>query len=150
MFDGREAAAADALKDAGDEHDVEAGGDAAEEGSDGEEGDAGHVVIFSAEDAGEPGGHGEDDGIGDEVGGEDPGDLVVGAAETAGDVGERDIGDGGVEQLHEGGEGDGEGDDPRVNGGAGWPGSGFNWWRWRDFGWLYECRGRHWGVGSPL
>ena len=119
LFDRREAAAADALQDAGDEHDVEAGGDAAEERRDGEEGDAGHVVVLAAEDAGEPGGHGEDDGVGDEVGGEDPGDFVVGAAEAAGDVGQRDVGDGGVEQLHEGGEGDGEGDDPGVDGGAG-------------------------------
>jgi hypothetical protein len=31
LFDGREASTAYALEDAGDEHDVEAGGDAAEE-----------------------------------------------------------------------------------------------------------------------
>ena len=112
---GREAAAADALQDAREQHDVERGGDAAEERGDGEEGDAGHVVVLAAEDAGEPRGHGQDDGVGDEVGGEDPGDFVIGAAEAAGDVGQGDVGDGGVEQLHEGGEGDGERDDPGID-----------------------------------
>ena len=119
LLDGGEAAAADALQDARHEHDAEGGCDAAEERRDGEERDAGHVVVLAAEDAGEPGGHGEDDGVGDEVGGEDPGDFVVGAAEAAGDVGKGDVGDGGVEQLHEGGERDGEGDDPGIDDGAG-------------------------------
>ena len=119
MFDWSETAATDALEDAGDEHDAEGGRDAAEERSDGEEGDAGHVIVLAAEDAGEPRGHGEDDGVGDEVGGEDPGDLIVRAAEASGDVGEGDVGDGGVEQFHEGREGDGEGDDPGVDDGAG-------------------------------
>ena len=119
------------------------GRDAAEERGDGEEGDAGHVVGLAAEDAGEPGGHGEDDGVGDEVGGEDPGDFVVGAAETSGDVGEGDVGDGGVEQLHEGGEGDGEGDDPGVDEGAGFCcGCGFRLRRcgggWRCFDWILD------------
>ena len=63
LFDWGQAASADALQDAGEKHDVEAGGDAAEERCDGEEGDAGHVVIFSAEDAGEPRGHREDDSV---------------------------------------------------------------------------------------
>ncbi len=88
LFDWRETAATDALEDAGDEHDAEGRCNAAEERSDGEEGDAGHVVVLAAEDAGEPGGHGEDDGVGDEVGGEDPGYFVVRAAEASGDVGE--------------------------------------------------------------
>ena len=98
---------------------AEGGSDAAEERCDGEESDAGHVVVFAAEDAGEPRGHGQDDGVCDEVGGEDPGDFVVGTAKAAGDVGQGDVGDGGVEQLHEGGQGDGEGDDPGIDDGAG-------------------------------
>ena len=118
LFDGGEAAAADALQDAREKHNAQGGGDSAEEGCDGEERHAGHVVGLAAEDAGEPGGHGQNDGVGDEVGGKDPGDFVVGAAETAGDVGEGDVGDGGVEQLHEGGQGDGEGDDPGIDDGA--------------------------------
>jgi hypothetical protein len=62
----------------------------------------------------EPVGGGEDDGVGDEVAGEDPGGFVVGGGERAGDVGERDRGDGGVEHLHEGGEHDGRGDEPGI------------------------------------
>ena len=101
--------------------------------SDGEERDAGHVVVLAAEDAGEPRGHGKNDGVGDEVGGEDPGDLVVGAAEAAGDVGEGDVGDGGVEQLHEGSECDGKGDDPGIDSGTGfWLGGGCGLWMGRE------------------
>jgi len=33
-------------------------------------------------------------------------------------VRERDVGDGGVEDFHEGGEGDGQGDEPRIVAGA--------------------------------
>ncbi len=108
---------------------------------DGEERDAGHVVVLAAEDAGEPRGHGQDDGVGDEVGGEDPGDFVVGAAEAAGDVGQRDVGDGGVEQLHEGGEGDGEGDDPWVDEWAGFGSLGYL--LGNTLNWLTEGGGSH-------
>ena len=55
LLDGSQAASADSLQDAGDEHDSERGRDAAEEGRDGEERDAGHVVGLATEDAGEPG-----------------------------------------------------------------------------------------------
>ena len=118
LLDWSEATTADTLQDAREEHDAEGGSDATEKRRDGEERDAGHVVVPAAEDAGEPRGHGKDDGVSDEIGGENPGDFVVGAAETAGDVGERDISDGGVEQLHEGGEGDGEGYDPGIDDGV--------------------------------
>ena len=112
---GLEAAAPDALDDAGDEEDGQRGGDAAQKAGDGKEGDAGEEEVFAADDGGGPGTGGEDDGVGDEVGGEDPGALVSAGAEVAGDVREGDVGDGGVEDLHEGGEGDGGGDEPRVD-----------------------------------
>ena len=89
-------------------------GDAAEERADGEERDAGHVEALAAEAVGEPAGDGEDDGARDEIAGEDPGGFFLAGAERAGDVGQGDVGDGGVEDLHEGGEGDGEGDRPRI------------------------------------
>ena len=63
----------------------------------------------------EPVGGGKDDGVGDEVAGEHPGGFVGGGGERAGDVGQRDGGDGGVEHLHEGGEHDRGGDEPRVD-----------------------------------
>ena len=90
------------------------GRDAAEQGADGEHGDAGHVEALAAEAVGEPSGDGKDDGAGYEVAGEDPGGFVLAGAERAGDVGERYVGDGGVEDLHESCERDRHGDDPRV------------------------------------
>ena len=114
LLGGCEAAAADALEDAAEDKDGESGGDAAEEGAEGEEGDAGHVEALAADAVGDPSGDGEDDGAGDEVAGEDPGGFVLGGAEGAGDVGQGYVGDGGIEHLHEGGEGDGESDGPGV------------------------------------
>ena len=83
-----------------------------------EKGDAGHVEIFSAEAGGQPGADGQDDGVGNEIAGEDPGGFVGAGAEAAGNVWQGDVGDGGVEHLHEGGEGDGNGDQPGVMGRA--------------------------------
>ena len=61
--------------------------------------------------------HGQDDGVGDQVAGEDPGALVDAGAEGSGDVGQSDVGDGGVEDFHEGGEGNGHGDEPGIDAG---------------------------------
>ncbi len=66
---------------------------------------------------------GKNDGVGDEIGGEDPGGFLLRGAEAAGDVRQGDVGDGGVEHLHEGGQGDRHGDDPRID--AGTPGALF-------------------------
>ena len=110
-----EGSAAGALNDAGEEHEGEGGGGSAGEAGDGEDGDAGHEEALAAEFEGEPVAGGEDDGVGDEVAGEDPGGFVGGGGERAGDVGQRDGGDGGVEHLHEGGEHDGGGDQPGVD-----------------------------------
>jgi hypothetical protein len=85
-----------------------------QERTDGEEGDAGHVEALATEAVGEPAGDGQDDGRGDEVAGEDPGRFFLACTERAGDVGQGDVGDGGVEDLHEGGQGDSEGDRPRI------------------------------------
>ena len=101
--------------DAGEEQEAEGGGGSAGKAGDGEDGDAGHEEALAAEVEGEPVAGGEDDGVGDEVAGEDPGGFVGGGGERAGDVGERDGGDGGVEHLHEGGEHDGRGDEPGVD-----------------------------------
>ena len=109
-----EGSAAGSLDDAGEEHEAEGGGGSAGEAGDGEDGDAGHEEALAAEAEGEPVAGGKDDGVGDEVAGEDPGGFVGGGGERAGDVGERDRGDGGVEHLHEGGEHDGGGDQPGI------------------------------------
>ena len=96
------------------------GASAAEQRGNGEEEDAAHVEAFAADAVGDPAADGQHHGVGDEVAGEDPGGLFGAGAERAADVGHGDVGDGGVERLHEGGEGDGDGDGPGV--GAGSPG----------------------------
>ena len=76
--------------------------------------DAGHVEALASEAVGEPAGDGQDDGGGDEIAGEDPGGLFLAGAEGSCHVGKSDVGDGGVEDLHESGESDSEGDRPLV------------------------------------
>ena len=114
LFARGQASAACTLQDARDDEQGEGVRDAAEERADGEERDADHVEALPAHAVGEPAGDGQDDGAGDEVTGEDPGGFFGAGAESASDVGQGDVGDGGVEDLHEGGEGDSEGDRPRI------------------------------------
>src|SRR6185437_9768199 len=87
---------------------------AAKEGADGEHGDAGHVEAFAADAVGDPSADGQDDGVGDKVGGENPGGFLESSAEGSCNVRQGDVGDAGVERLHKGGERNGKGDDPRV------------------------------------
>jgi len=114
LFAGGETAASCSLEDAGDDEHGEGLGDAAEERTDHEQRNTDHIEAFSAEAIGEPAGDGQDDGAGDKIAGEDPGGLFLASAEGAGDVRKGDVGDGGVEDLHEGGEGDGERDCPWI------------------------------------
>ena len=69
---------------------------------------------LAAEQPGEKAAGRQDDGVGDEIGRDHPGRLVLADAQAAGDVGQRDVGDGGVEHLHEGGERDQDRDQPRI------------------------------------
>ena len=115
LLGGGEAAAADALQDAAEDEQRQRRGDAAERGADAEERDADHVELLAPDEGGHVGAGRKDDGVGDEVGGEDPGGFVLRGAEAAGDVRQGDVGDGGVEHLHEGGERDRHGDDPRID-----------------------------------
>ena len=107
--------AAGALNDAGDEDEGERGSGSAGEAGRGEDGHAGHEEALAAELEREPVAGGQDDGVGDQVAGEHPGGLVGGGGERAGDVGKGDRGDGGVQHLHEGGQHDGRGDEPRID-----------------------------------
>ncbi len=77
LREGLEGASAGSLDDAREEHEGEGGGGSAGEAGDGEDGDAGHEEALAAELERAPVAGGEDDGVGDEVGGEDPGGLVV-------------------------------------------------------------------------
>jgi hypothetical protein len=124
LFAGGEATSSEALQDAREDEPAEAGSESAEDRADGKHDDAAHVEAFAPDAIGEPAGDGKDDGGGDEIAGENPGSFFLRSSDRAGDVRERDIGDGGVEHLHEGGDGDGERDQPGVV--EGLPGS-FNW-----------------------
>jgi methylmalonyl-CoA epimerase len=114
LFAGLEASAGEALEDAEEDEQGQSGGESAEERGESEEEDAAHVEALTADAVGDPAADGEDDGVGDEVAGENPGSFADAGAEGAGHVGHGDIDDGGVERLHEGGEGDGDGDDPGI------------------------------------
>ena len=114
LFAGREAAAAEALQDAGDDQEPEAGREAAERRADGEHDDADHVEAFAADAVRKPAGDGQNDGGGDEVAGQHPGGLVLRCADRARDMRQGDVGDGGVEHLHERGERNRQGNQPGV------------------------------------
>src|SRR5271155_3845960 len=118
LLAGLQASAPRALQDAKENQHAEAGSETAQEAAAREKRDAGHIEAFAAHAGGEPGADGKDDGVGDEVAGEHPGGFIGTGAERAGDVGEGDVGDGRVENFHEGGEGDGQGDEPGIVAGA--------------------------------
>ena len=71
--------------------------------------------VITAEEAAEPSRHGDDDGVGDEVGGNGPRRLVDPRRESAPDVVERDVDDGGVDDLDQGRQHHRQGDDPLVH-----------------------------------
>ena len=81
---------------------------------DGEAGDADDEQPLAAEADGHPADRGGHDGGGDHVGGEHPGDLVVRRRHAALHVGQRDIGDGGVQRLHEHRQHGGGGDQAAI------------------------------------
>ena len=110
-----QSAAARSLQDAGQQDDGQRRRSSAEERGDGEDDDADEQKALATKAAGEPVGGGKDDGIGHQVAGEHPGGLGVGGREASGNVGQRDRGDGGVEHLHEGGQHDRNGDQPRID-----------------------------------
>ena len=86
----------------------------AEQRTDGEDGQTSHEKALAAESAGEPSADGQNDGIRDEIRSQHPGALVVARAQIAGHIGQRDVGDAGVEHLHERGQRHDHGDQPRI------------------------------------
>ena len=76
----------------------------------GEAGDRDEKNALEPETAGEKAGRRRHDRGGDDIGGQHPGDLVLGRRDAALDIGQRDIGDGRVERLHQGGENHADGD----------------------------------------
>ncbi len=110
LLTGSEAAAAEALQNTGKDEERQGGRDAAEQRAESEHGPRRSCRSACGRSGGEPAGDGENDGAGDEITGEDPGGFVLAGAERAGHVGQGDVGDGGVEHLHERGQCDRHGD----------------------------------------
>ena len=114
LLAGGEAAAAEALQHAREDQQGQRLRETAQHGADREHGHAGHVEALAADAVGEPAGDGQHDGARHQVAGEHPGGFLLGGAERAGHVRQGDVGDGGVEHLHERGQRDGDGDGPWV------------------------------------
>jgi hypothetical protein len=114
LFAGGQAASAEALQYARHDQQRQRLRQAAQHGADGKHRHAGHVEALAPDAVGEPAGDGQDDGARHQVAGEDPGGFVLAGAEGAGHVRQRHVGDGGVEHLHERGQGHRDGDGPRV------------------------------------
>ena len=79
-----------------------------------EDGNARHIELLAANDAAQIRAYGQNDCIGNEVGGEDPGRLVLRSAKRTRNVRQRDVGDGGIEHLHDRCQGDGNRGEPRI------------------------------------
>ena len=98
---GLKPATADPLQNPKEDDGSEAWRDPTQKGAQSENYQTDHEKPFAAECSGKPSADGQHDGIRHEIGSEHPGALIVARAETAGHVGERDIGDARVEHLHE-------------------------------------------------
>ena len=112
LLAGRHAAAAKSLQDAEHDQRGKAGGKPAQQRRYREQRDADHVETLAADHVRQPAADRQNDRVGDEIGGDDPGAFVDADGETAGDVAQRNIGDGGVENHHEGGDRNDDGDQP--------------------------------------
>ena len=77
---------------------------AAQHRGDGEAGDGDQEQALEPEPAGEEAGRRRHDRGGDDVGGQHPVDLVLARRDAALHIGQRDVGDRGVERLHQRGE----------------------------------------------
>ena len=118
------AAAAQALQDAEEDQERQAGRQPAQQRAHGEQRHAQHVEALASDHAQEPAADRHDHGAGDQIGGDHPGTFVDAGRQAAGDVAQRHIGDRGVEHLHEGGDRDHHRDQPGAAVAGGRPGLG--------------------------
>ncbi len=116
LGDRLHSAAANALQDAGEDEHGHVDGEAAEQGSDGEEHDREREQALASDAAGDPAGSGKHDGVRDEIAGENPGCFVGRGGKIAGDVRQGNVGDRGVEDDHEGRGHHRDGDHPAIGG----------------------------------
>ena len=97
-----QSAAGQALQRARRDDEPEAARHPAHRRREGEHRDRGEEIIAPPQPRREPSGHRQDDRVGGEVAGDDPFAVGRRRRQSARDVAQRDIGDGGVEHLHEG------------------------------------------------
>ena len=108
--------AAEALEDARDDQRVQVRRDAGEKRAEREHRGADQEEPFPAERPGEPPRGRNDDGVGGEIGRDHPRHLVQSRRQRALQVRKHDVGDAGVEDLHERHHHDREGDGPLASG----------------------------------
>ena len=106
--------AAHALDDAERHHLRKVGGDAAEQRGGSEPHHGEQQQVAPAEAVGEPAGQGRRDGRGDDVGGQHPVDFVLRRTQAGAHMGQGDVGDRGVEHLHDHRHHDGGGEKALV------------------------------------
>ena len=109
-----EPAATGPLDDARDDEAPEGRSQPAEQRTHGEEDEARREEPLATEGAGEPATDRQHDGVGNEIGREHPGALIVAGPEITRHVRQGHVGNAGVEDLHEGGQGHDDRDQPRV------------------------------------
>ena len=76
---------------------------------------AAHVKPLASDDRREPSAQRQNDGVGNQIGREHPRALVGARREAPGNVRQRDVGDAGVQHLHEGRQRDRERNDPGID-----------------------------------
>ena len=113
------AAAAEALQDAKEQQRLQIPGEAAQHRGGREHPEADEEEALAAHHPGEERARRQDDRIRDQVGRHHPRSLVLAHPHAARDVGQRHVGDGGIEHFHEGCERDHRGDQPGVDGRVG-------------------------------
>ena len=104
--------AAQTLEDSGHDQRGQIGGGAGDERADDEERCADQEESPPPEEPDQPSGGRDDHGIGGKIGGDHPRHLVQPRGQRALQMGEDDVGDAGVEDLHEGHHHDRDGDGP--------------------------------------
>ncbi len=114
---GDDGAAPQALDHSHDDEKFQIGREAREERGRGEHGRAEEEEAAPAQEAGEPRGGGDRDGIRGEIGGEHPGRLLHARRQRALHVGERHVGDAGVDHLGDGDQHHRDRDQPLPCGG---------------------------------
>ena len=75
----------------------------------------GHVIVLAAKNTAQPRAQGKHNSVCHQITGKHPGAFVVTYGQTAGNMRKRDVGDAGIQQLHEGGKRNGDGNKPGID-----------------------------------